>query len=171
MQVKILIISSMALVCGLAHAAPFTTPARIPGTKHLYRGAQPIGHPDVLTKSGIDVVVIFKNDTKGEVKREKDELTAEGTKRMRPFVVHHIPMEWKQIDSKRACEQTIQALTVLLAAEKAGANAYVHCTAGEDRTGMVSGLARMLLNGETTDKIFADELCENGYSDGGGKPN
>jgi hypothetical protein len=147
----------------VTQAFDYSEPKLITGTKHLYRGAQPIGHAADLADFGIDVVVIFKNDVKGEVVREKTELAQAGYSQS---AVHHSPMAWKDINLKLSCQQTIEALQVLLRAEAQEKNAYVHCTAGQDRTGLVSGIARMILTGESTEQIFQQELCANQYSDG-----
>ena len=144
----------------VVNAAAFTAPHPISGMQHLFRGAQPLGKAEVIRGENIEEVVIFKNDVKGEVAREISELGAEG-------VAHtHIPMAWKQIDPRVACEQTIEALQILVRAERSGRRTYIHCTAGEDRTGMIAGLARMLLTNATADDVFADELCKHGYADG-----
>jgi hypothetical protein len=43
----------------------------------------------------------------------------------------------------------------------------LHCTVGEDRTGYLSGLYRLLGDGASgVDTIFHDEMCQRGYSSG-----
>lgn len=147
----------------LAQAAPFTAPDKVQGSQYLFRGAQPLGHVDTLKSSAIDEVLIFKQDTRGEVVREIAELKEAGYSESQ---IHHVPMKWKEIDITEACGHTIKALQVLMKAEREGTSTFFHCTAGEDRTGMVAGLARMLLTHETGEAVFDEEMCANGYSDG-----
>jgi hypothetical protein len=144
-------------------AAPFDVPVQVPGTDHLFRGAQPVGHSQVLVDAGITEVVIYKNDTRGEVVREITELKEVGFSDRQ---IHHLPMKWKDIELTESCEHTIKALQILIRAERDGKNTYFHCTAGEDRTGMIAGLSRMLLNRDSAEEVFSNEMCAQGYSDG-----
>src|SRR5690606_20131805 len=47
-----------------------------------------------------------------------------------------------------------------------GHTSLFHCTAGEDRTGALAGLFRMLDEGLSTDEVFYGEMCPRGYSNG-----
>ncbi len=161
-DMKLLVVILLALPV-FAHAAPFTAPAQVAGTKHLFRGAQPGGHSDVLISAGMSEIVIFKNDTHGEVVREMTELKEAG---FADHQLHHVPMKWKDINLVESCEQTIKALQILVKAERDGTNTYFHCSAGEDRTGMLAGLSRMLLNRDSTEEVFTNEMCAHGYSNG-----
>lgn len=147
-----------------AQSAGFKNPARIEGTQFLYRSSEPLGKAQVLKKMKIAEVLIFKNSTKkNEVEQEIEELQEVGYTSEQ---IHHIPMEWKKIDIKKACVRTIQALQILVRAEQSRRSTLVHCTLGEDRTGMVSGLVSMLFSKSTVRETFENELCANGYSDG-----
>ncbi len=129
----------------------------------VLRGAQPLGVSTALLQAQVDQVLIFKNDTKGEVEKEIAELKQAGFLAKN---IHHIPMAWKQMDLVQSCQQTIQALKVLAKAEAAGQTIYFHCTVGEDRTGMLAGLYRIMTEGLSTRQAFSEELCDRGYSDG-----
>lgn len=149
-----------------AIGSSFTAPEKISGSQYLFRGSQPLGKVEQLRKIDIQSVVIFKNDVRGEVVREFAELAEAGYSVSQ---IHHIPMKWKEINLLEACEQTMVGLQILMKAERKGDNTFLHCTAGEDRTGMIAALARMLLTKESVDLVFADEMCANGYSDGNPK--
>ena len=43
-------------------------------TENVLRGAQPLGKAEALKEAGVQQVLIFKNDTKGEVEKEKEEV-------------------------------------------------------------------------------------------------
>lgn len=122
-----------------------------------------------LFSRGVTDVVIFKDELNGDVTRETQELIdqygypAEN--------IHAIPFRWRDVTSYReACEQMIDALKVLENAyNTAGRVAYFHCTVGEDRTGMLAGMFRMVemhKQGWTTRKAFDQEMCMHGYEAG-----
>lgn len=128
---------------------------------NVFRGRQPEKLVDELAHIGITDVVIFKNDVKGEVAKEISELHRLGIK------PHHIPFRWKQFPSmQEACEQVIDALTVIREVKKVNGKTYLHCTAGEDRTGTVMGLYRMLSENMTQAQVMSNEMCPRGFSDG-----
>jgi hypothetical protein len=118
-----------------------------------------------LVDAGVTDVVIFKNELKHEVQDEEDALENLGITGKH---VLHLDFRWKNIESfTTACQQTIQALAFLdQVANKKDAKAYFHCTVGEDRTGMLAGLIRMLEEGWSVEKAFESELCQNGYEAG-----
>ena len=156
------------VICGLlltqnSSAMGFKKPTLVQGTRFLYRGPQPTGHAAEIAQMGISEVVIFKNDVKGEVETESGELIEAGFNKTQ---IYKIPMEWKKLNIKKSCRQTMAALQVLIDAERSGRALLFHCTAGEDRTGMLAGLAQMLLVKTTTNQTFTYELCDRGYSDG-----
>lgn len=128
---------------------------------NLFRGRQPEKLVDELAHIGISDVVIFKNDVKGEVQKEIAELGRLG------ITSHHIPFRWKQFPSmQEACEQVIDALIIIRDVKAANGKTYLHCTAGEDRTGAVMGLYRMLTEKMTMDQVVKNEMCPRGFSDG-----
>ena len=127
----------------------------------VYRGKEPGKNLTELKKMEITDVIVFKNDVRGEVSRELGELESLGING------HHIPFQWKDITSmKVACEQVIEALTIIQTVRSSGGSVFFHCTAGEDRTGLLAGLFRMLNESMDTETAFADEMCAKGYSDG-----
>ena len=65
-----------------------------------------------------------------------------------------------------ACEQMIDALKIIRDVKRANGKVFLHCTAGEDRTGAVMGLYRMLSERMSMDQVVAQEMCPRGYSDG-----
>ena len=128
---------------------------------NVFRGRQPEKLIDELAHIGITDVVIFKNDVKGEVAKEIGELQRLG------ISPHHIPFRWKQYPSmQEACEQVIDALTIIRDVKKVNGKTYLHCTAGEDRTGTVMGLYRMLSEKMSMNQVFRQEMCPRGFSDG-----
>ncbi len=128
---------------------------------NVFRGRQPEKKVDELAHIGITDVIIFKNDVKGEVVKEIADLNRLG---INP---HHIPFRWKQYPSmQEACEQIIQAITIIRDVKKVNGKSFLHCTAGEDRTGAVMGLYRMMSEKMTMNQVFRGEMCPRGYSDG-----
>lgn len=151
-----------------ASALPVKNFSQVGATETLLRGAQPGKIAGDLRDLGVEAVVIFKSDTRGEVAKEIEALLSTG---FEESDVHHIPMAWKDLDLSEACAQTVQALEVLTTAVSEGKTVFFHCTAGEDRTGMLAGLYRIIHEDADVDLMFQEELCEKGYSDGNpGKP-
>jgi protein tyrosine/serine phosphatase len=129
--------------------------------ENVFRGREPGNKIKELKKMNITDVIIFKNDTKGEVEKELNDLESLGMNG------HHIPFQWKDIPSMQvACEQVIEALTIIKNVREEGGSVYFHCTAGEDRTGLLAGLFQMLNNGIDQENAFAEEMCAKSYSDG-----
>lgn len=123
-----------------------------------------------LISAGITDFLIFKNDTKGEVAKEQDQLAKLG---VNPENITHIPFLWKDLhDFKSACEMTIAALQVIERATASGRNIYFHCTVGEDRTGYLAalwGMWTLIYQSET--EALDKEMCARGYEAGNpGKP-
>ncbi len=128
---------------------------------NVFRGKEPKGLVDELAHIGISDVIIFKNEVKDEVTKEIAALKVLGIKS------HHIPFRWKAYPSmQEACEQTVDALNTIHKVKQVNGRVFFHCTAGEDRTGMLAGLYRMLEEKAPKAKIFKEEMCDRGYSDG-----
>ena len=128
---------------------------------NIFRGRQPEKLVDELAHIGISDVIIFKNDVKGEVVKEISELNRLGIKS------HHIPFRWKQYPSMvEACEQIVDAITIMKKVKSVNGKVFLHCTAGEDRTGTVIGLYRMLSERMSMDQVVKNEMCPRGFSDG-----
>ncbi len=131
---------------------------------NVYRGKEPKKLVDELAHIGISDVIIFKNEVKDEVQTEISELKRLGIKS------HHIPFRWKEFPSiVEACEQTVDALNVIHNVKSVNGKVFFHCTAGEDRTGMLAGLYKMLEEKSSAEKVFRGEMCTRGYSDGNSK--
>jgi protein-tyrosine phosphatase len=133
--------------------------------KRVIRGAQPVGKSAELKKLKITDVLIIKQQTRGEVDKELAELQAAGIR------TQVIPMKWSDVEAREVCHQIVEAVQTLQKLKRQGKRVYFHCTAGEDRTGAVAGLFRMVDQGWTAKRAFEEELCARGYSDGNpGKP-
>jgi protein-tyrosine phosphatase len=121
-----------------------------------------------LTEFGVTDVVIFKKETNHEVQNELLELKDHGFPASR---ITNIPMQYRDFkDFEEPCRYTLKALkTIHEARQDEGRMILIHCTVGEDRTGFLSGLVKLLENGGDTKEIFKTEMCKNGYSSGNPK--
>jgi protein tyrosine/serine phosphatase len=127
----------------------------------VYRGKEPKALVTELADIGITDVLIFKNELKTEVTTEIAALKELKIKS------HHIPFRWKAFESTEvACTQVVEALNLIAKTKAKNGSIYFHCTAGEDRTGMLAGLYRMLEEDLSMQEVFTDEMCARGYSDG-----
>ena len=126
----------------------------------VFRGKEPKSLVSELAGIGISDVIIFKNEVRDEVRKETGALKKLGIR------VHHIPFRWKEYPSMvEACEQTVEALNIIHRVKRANGKVFFHCTAGEDRTGMLAGLYLMLEERVSKKEAFI-EMCSKGYSDG-----
>jgi hypothetical protein len=134
----------------------------------VLRGMAPRNKIPELAKHGVTDVLIFKDEIKGDVTREKADLQKAG---FTADHIHAIPFLWRNIPSyQSACEQMIDALKILEEAyHSSGRSAFFHCTVGEDRTGMLAGMFRMVEMGNqgwNVRRAFDEEMCQNGYEAG-----
>ena len=131
----------------------------------VYRGMAPRDFINELSDFGFTDVLIFKRQTRTEVDEERQSLLDLG---FNPSRIHHIPFNWKQFRSlTQACEQTLEALTLLVQIKNSkDRKIYFHCTMGEDRTGHLAGLYRLLTEKTNAQSIYQDELCAHGFADG-----
>jgi hypothetical protein len=128
----------------------------------IFRSMQPMEHMHELELMEIEEVLIFKHQTSDEVDREKELLKEIGIKR-----IHHIPFPWKNFSSlQEGCEQLIAGLRIIKRAQARGRNILFHCTVGEDRTGALAGLWRMLEGETDVHAVFQTEMCQRGYANG-----
>ncbi|MBI4061519.1 MAG: tyrosine-protein phosphatase [Elusimicrobia bacterium] len=139
-----------------------------PGTEGSKRArpASLAGDVADLRARGVTDVLIFKNTAtaKDEVAEEIAAFSAAGFAAGR---VRHIPFRWTALGPYRqTCEQTVDALNILLDAFSGGRSVFFHCTLGEDRTGYLAGLFRMLADGWDARRAFEEELCARGYEAG-----
>ncbi len=136
----------------------------------IFRSAAPTKGSTYLKQAGFTHVLIFKNENKNEVTKEIEDLQKIGIPLKN---IYHIPFKWKDMGPiEDSCVQVITALEYLAKVEKSRSHKILfHCTAGEDRTGALAGLYRMLYNGWSVDRAFNEEMCPHGYEAGDdGKP-
>ena len=120
---------------------------------------------DQLKKLGVQRVLIFKNEIKGEVAKEISDLKMKGYHQQD---VRQVNMPWKDITSfQDACEMTLESLQFIEDSAVTRRSVYFHCSVGEDRTGYLAGLWG-LWSGEYRDvnRAFRDEMCARGYEAG-----
>lgn len=174
---KLIVLATLFSVnanAGLKSPFPSTIPELSTPNSHyvdnenrLIRGMAPKGEKGVQELKDFDVeqIIIFKKQTRKEVDKEIQHLNAIGYKDSQ---IHHIPFRWKGFESRQiACEQTIQALKIMQAQRiKPNGKVFFHCTVGEDRTGHLAGIFRMLDQNYTRDHAFQEEMCENGFGRG-----
>ena len=136
------------------------------GTK-LFRGMKPFRDEDFadLQTLGIEAVLIFKKPTgTGEVDEETDALDPIGVSATN---VANVEFPWKDFtDFREPCRMTVRSLKLLRDWTAAGKTTFFHCTVGEDRTGYLAGLYRLLTETTTAKAMFEQEMCERGYSSG-----
>lgn len=141
--------------------------AQHPSGAKLFRGMKPFRPADFEELASLDVgaVLIFKRPTSStEVAKELAALTPIGVPESH---VLNIPFGFKDFtDFAEPCRQTVRGLAQLEAWASAGTHAFVHCTVGEDRTGYLAGLHRLLREPLPVEAMFEQELCERGYSSG-----
>jgi hypothetical protein len=82
--------------------------------------------------------------------------------------IQQIPFLWKDLGPFReTCEMTVQGLRILSEIRDIPRRGvFFHCTVGEDRTGYLAGLFRMVNEGWSADRAFWQELCKRGYEAG-----
>lgn len=133
-------------------------------SEQIYRSAAPGKNNDFLTKIGFTHVLIFKNELKGEVQAEEEELA----KIIPRANIFKIPFKWKDLGPlEESCEEVLKALNYLVDIEKSRSHKILfHCTVGEDRTGALAGLYRMLYHQWNIDRAFNEEMCPHGYEAG-----
>ncbi len=171
------LILMMTLLCSQVASASLTSPfpstvegIDIPNTHalsdNIIRGMAPLGKMGQLVDYGITDILIFKNQTRSEIDQEYSELKE--VLADTSIDTYQYDFYWHDYPSyKVACEQTIDALRVMRAVnEDNNRKLFYHCTVGEDRTGFLSGLWRMLSQNWSKKKAFYKEMCENGYANG-----
>lgn len=142
------------------------------GNDKLLRGMAP-GSPedfDQLFAANVGAVLIFKNPTNTghDVGEEITTLTQRGIAQSR---VVNIPFKWKDLNGfKEPCEQLVEGMKFIKTNLAAGKKTLFHCTVGEDRTGFLAAMHRLLNEGSSldADKAWDSEMCEHGY--GAGNP-
>lgn len=133
----------------------------------LFRGMKPFRDEDFtnLRDLDVDAVLIFKKPTAAtEVDEEIDALGSIGVAASN---VENVAFPWKDFpDFAEPCRMTVRSLALLKTWTASGKTTFFHCTVGEDRTGYLAGLYRLLDGAADVRAIFDEELCERGYSAG-----
>lgn len=132
---------------------------------NVFRGMAPLGKIAELKSFGITDFLIFKNQTRNEIDKQLEEIKSLYNPKIKQF-----DFFWHDFSSyKESCIQTIQALRYIrkISSSK-NRKLFFHCTVGEDRTGMLAGLWRMLSQGWSVGETFKNEMCERGYENGNG---
>lgn len=130
----------------------------------ILRGASPEGHTELLKENGVTDILIFRDGVGPHNDNEKKELRKVGYTTSQ---IHHIPMSWKNVSSfEKACADVVSALKIMHTVESnPRRKLYVHCTMGEDRTGLISGLYRMVFQGWSAQKAYQQEMCAYGFAE------
>ena len=133
----------------------------------VVRGMKPFRPADFENLSNLDVgaVLMFKHATAAnELSKEVTALADVGITSDR---VVNVAFPWKDFpDFAEPCRMTVRGLAFIQESVASGKTTFLHCTVGEDRTGYLAGLYRLLTESTDARAIFDDELCENGYSSG-----
>ena len=129
----------------------------------ILRGALPDGKAHLLKEEGVTDVLIFRH-VRDNGEKEKQELRGLGYKDEQ---IHHVPMRWRNLKSfEQACKEVVSGLKVMKQVEEdPKRKLYLHCTMGEDRTGMISGVYRMVFQGWAPEKAYQSEMCQRGFGD------
>jgi hypothetical protein len=146
----------------------------IRGPGRVIRGNAPNHRIQELIDLGITDVLMFKtpNDVLGtdsnDLEMERQALASASQQAGRKVKVHWIPFPWRGFTSmEEGCRQVIQGLKVIEeVARDSRRSLFFHCTVGEDRTGLLAGMARMLHDDWNTKKAFYREMCGHGYEAG-----
>jgi hypothetical protein len=123
---------------------------------------------DQLFAADVAAVLVFKNATTAghDVDEEVATLRERGLAATR---IAHVPFKWKDIGPfQEPCEQTIEALRFLKKNLAAGRTTLFHCTVGEDRTGFLAAMHRLVTEKTNAVEAWNGEMCEHGY--GAGNP-
>lgn len=130
----------------------------------ILRGGAPRNTEELksLIDFGIKKIIIFKNETKDEVRKEIKGLT--NLDFPREDIVS-IPMPWRDFHNfEKQCEMTIQAMQEIEQALADNESLFFHCTVGEDRTGYLAALWRVWKNPMLgKEHLFINEMCARGY--------
>jgi hypothetical protein len=137
---------------------------RVGSGSYVLRGMEPrtAAQFGELRAAGVKKVVIFKNPTGQDDVGE--EIASWG---LSAASVLHVPFKWKDLeDFETPCNQTRDALRFIDKAVKAHEKVFFHCTVGEDRTGYLAALYRVVFDGTDATTAFAEDMCEHGYASG-----
>lgn len=137
----------------------------------LLRGMAPRSAADYdqLLAAKVAAVIVFKNQT-GTGHDVADEIAELQKRGLAAANAINIPFKWKEMGPfKESCEQTVQALKFIKTNLAAKRKTFFHCTVGEDRTGYLAAVQRLVGEGGLDPaKAWDVEMCERGY--GAGNP-
>ena len=116
-------------------------------------------------------ILIFKKGGDKEIANQMAAIEKMMAETRQEINVVRIKFPWKDVgDYQKTCEDTVEALLLMKEVSESGNRSlFLHCTVGEDRTGLLSALWRMLDQGWSRWKAFDEEMCARGY--GQGNPN
>lgn len=132
----------------------------------VLRGQLPKAHElDQLGDAGVTDILILRNDVDGEQPVDDELKMLKNEPRI--TTVTHIDLPWKEIkDFREPCRQVVQSLRLIKATlDTPNKTLYFHCTVGEDRTGVVAGLYRLIFENHHTRGAFKGEMCTRGYAE------
>ena len=136
---------------------------------YILRGMVPRRDYEIeeLDRYGVKKILIFRNDVEGESASLAERNLIEQTVGSK-IQIEHIPFQWRDLtEFKEPCLQLLQALRHLRDAEVKEETIFFHCTVGEDRTGLLTGMYRHLFNPWMSKRtVFREEMCARGYGRG-----
>ncbi len=158
----------------LSPFAPTVQGVSIPNTHEVaradgfvLRGMTPLTTEQVkeLADIGINHILIFRADSPGETGIADEKALIAQHPRIRN--VTNIQFPWKDLsDFGLHCRNTVEALRIIRDSLKTpGEGLFFHCTVGEDRTGYLAGLYRVLFEGVTPHQALKSEMCTRGYAE------
>ncbi|NCN40444.1 dual specificity protein phosphatase family protein [bacterium] len=147
-----------------SHLLDSTKPSFDQKDKLVIRGMRPRKLEQVkeLQSMGVETIINFRaaGSHSEDTEAEKNLLSEAGWD-LNGF--HHIEFPWRNIkDFTKACEMTVSALKKMRDSE---GSVFVHCTVGEDRTGLLSGIYRMVFQGWNSNRAFSQEMCGHGFAE------
>lgn len=175
------VLSVASGVSGKVFTSPFPSTVKglsIPNAHEIvkdrvWRGMAPLRRQQVRELAGLGVtdILVFRNQVAGE----EGMLTPKQVKAAdrRILRVHEIPFKWKDVAGfEESCRHVVRGLKLIDDVLKDGTRRlFFHCTVGEDRTGLLAGLYRIVFEDGDPERVFRDEMCAHGYAEGDpGKP-
>ncbi len=132
-------------------------------SEKIIRGMAPNKYINDLLKLGVTDVLIFKNQVRSEVDKEIELLEQNGIEN-----IYQIPFLWHDYPSyEETCAQTIEALKIIREIKQSSSRVlFYHCTVGEDRTGYLSAIWKLISSTESLEDVFQTQMCEKGYARG-----
>lgn len=129
----------------------------------IIRGAVPNSSVDLLLKERVTDVLSLQPSDHPQWQKELTILEESGFLKKQ---IHNVSMYWdRPTPFKEQCIQYLKVLRILKEVKQdRSRKIYFHCTMGEDRTGLVAGLYRIIFDKWSFEKVVAGELCAHGYA-------